>query len=250
MGKVYIIGAGPGDSELITLKGYKILKKADVIIYDRLISEKLLKYARKDAKKIYAGKKPYSKDADEKQKKINKLLVEETKKNNIVVRLKGGDPFIFGRVFEEIEALNENSIEFEIIPGVSSAIAVPGLEGIPLTERKHSSSVAIVTGALAKNKGEVDYSAFNADTLVILMGLKNLEKIVNDLLKKRSKNTPIAIIEKGTSKEGKIIVSTLGKILEEIKEYKPSPPSIIVVGEVVKLREKVKWRKRKKKSKN
>lgn len=240
MGKVYIIGAGPGDSGLITLKGYKILKKADVIIYDRLISEKLLKYAKKDAKKIYAGKKPYSKNADEKQRKINKLLVEEAKKNKIVVRLKGGDPFIFGRVFEEIEELAKNNIEFEIIPGVSSAIAVPGLEGIPLTERRHSSSVTIVTGAVAENKKEIDYSVFNADTLVILMGLKNIENIVNALLKKRSKDTKIAIIEKGTTEKGRIIISTLGKILDEIKEHRPSPPSIIVVGEVVKLREKIK----------
>lgn len=240
MKKVYFVGAGPGDPELITVKGLKILEKADVIIYDRLISKKLLKYAKKNAERIYVGKTPYKSAEDrhaETQKKIINLLVENAQKEKLVVRLKGGDPFVFGRISEEILALKKKSISSEVIPGLSSAIAVPELAGIPLTDRKLSSSFVIVTGREAKKKEKkVDFSGLNADTIVILMGVKSLKKIIGEISKKRSKKTPAAIVEKGATKKQKIITGTLENIVQKAEKTKVSPPSVIIIGEVVRLR--------------
>jgi len=240
MKRVYFVGAGPGDPVLITVKGLKILKKADVIIYDRLISRKLLKHARKNAERIYVGKIPYKSTEGrhtDTQEKILRLLVENAQKGKMVVRLKGGDPFVFGRISEEIKALKEKNISCEVIPGLTSAIAVPELAGIPLTDRKLSSSFVIVTGREARKKEKkVDFSKLNADTIVILMGVKSLKKIVSEISKTRSRKTPAAIIEKGATKKQKVIVGTLGNIVQKAEKTKISPPSVIVIGEVVKLR--------------
>lgn len=240
MKKVYFVGAGPGEPELITVKGLKILKKADVIIYDRLISKKLLKYAKKNAECKYVGKTPYKSAEDkhtETQKKIICLLVENAQKGKLVVRLKGGDPFVFGRISEEIKALKGKNISYEVIPGLTSAAAVPELAGIPLTDRKLSSSFVVVTGREAGRKEKkVDFSRLDADTIVILMGVKSLKKIIEEISKTRSRKTPVAIIEKGATKKQKVIIGTLENIVQKAEKTKISPPSVIVIGEVVKLR--------------
>jgi len=241
--KVYFVGAGPGDPGLITVKGMKILKKADVIIYDRLIARNLLKHARKDAEQIYVGKMPYKGSKKLAQKKINELLAEKAKEGKAVARLKGGDPFVFGRIGEEIKALRRQKINYEVVPGLTSAIAVPELAGIPLTDRKLSSSFVIVTGQEArKREKKLDYSKLNADAIVILMGIKNLKKIIEEISKTRSRKTPAAIIEKGATKKQKVIIGTLGNIVQRAEKTKISPPSVIVIGEVVKLRKLLSWR--------
>ncbi|WP_423793414.1 uroporphyrinogen-III C-methyltransferase [Methanocaldococcus indicus] len=233
MGKVYLVGAGPGDKELITLKAINILKKADVIVYDALINKEILNYAKEGAELIYVGKR---KDKHTlKQEEINKLLVKKAKEGKIVVRLKGGDPFIFGRGGEEILELKKNNIPYEVVPGVTSAIAVPEVFGIPLTHRGVAKSLTIVTGHEMEGENKVDFSKFQADTLVILMGISNLDKIVNQLLKSRSENTPIAIITNAFFGNEKIVKGTLKDILEKAKKEDIKPPGIIVVGDVVSL---------------
>lgn len=238
MAKVYLVGGGPGDPELITVKGKKLLEKADVIIYDRLISRKLLKYARPEAELIYVGKKPGAPGFT--QEEINRLLIEKASTGRLVVRLKGGDPFIFGRGAEEIKALVEAGIEFEVVPGVSSAIAVPELSCIPLTHRELASSVTIVTGQFAEGKQKIDFSQLRAETVVVLMGVKNLPKIVEQLKKARNPETPVAIIEKGTTEEQRVFEGTLQNIVEIAEKNNLKPPAVIVVGEVVKFRHLIK----------
>ncbi len=238
MGKVYIVGAGPGDPELLTLKAYKIIKDADVIIYDRLVNKEILNFAKKDCELIYAGKSREKKEMS--QEEINSLLVKKAKEKDVVVRLKGGDPFIFGRVFEEMLALKKNNIPFEIIPGITSAIAAAEVALIPITERRYSSSILIVTGQEAdKDEKRVDFSKINADTIIILMGVKNLEKIVNELKKFKDENTPVAIVENATLKNQRIITGTLKNIVEMARKENVKPPAVIIVGEVVKLREEL-----------
>ncbi len=241
MVKVYLVGAGPGDPELITVKGFRLIKEADLIVYDRLVSKELLKHAKKEAELIYVGKERGKHTL--KQEDINKLLVEKAKsgKYDVIVRLKGGDPFVFGRLTEEIKALNEAGIEWEVVPGITSAIAVPGLAGIPVTDRRLSSSFTVVTGQEDPTKKEkkVDFSKFNADTIIILMGVKNLEKIVKELLKSRKKDTPVAIIEKGSTEEERVIEGSLENIVSIAKEKEIKPPAIIVVGDVVRLRKEI-----------
>ncbi|ENN96475.1 uroporphyrin-III C-methyltransferase [Methanocaldococcus villosus KIN24-T80] len=231
MGKVILVGAGPGDKELITVKGLKAIKEADVIVYDDLIDKDLLNY-NKNAELIYVGKRKGRHSY--KQEDINKILIEKAKEGKTVVRLKGGDPFIFGRGGEEILALKEHNIPYEIIPGLSSATALPALAEIPLTHRKVARSFTVLTAHI--EDGEVDFTKFNGDTLVILMGITKLKKIVNDLLKVRDKKTPIAIILKGATKEQKVIRGTLEDILDKAKNIEP--PGIIVVGEVVNILQK------------
>ncbi len=239
-GKVILVGAGPGDPELITVKGLKAIKEADVIVYDSLISKDLLNYAKEGAELIYVGKRKGQHSF--KQEEINKILVEKAKEGKIVVRLKGGDPFIFGRGGEEILELKKHNIPYEVIPGITSAIAVPELANIPLTHRKVATSFTVVTGHEAEDKKEkqVDLSKLNADTIVILMGITNLEKLVNELLQnpKRNKDTPVAIITNGTTENQRVIKGTLGDIVEKAKKEKISPPGVIVVGDVVNVLEK------------
>lgn len=236
MKKVYLVGAGPGDPGLITVKGLELVKKADVIIYDRLATDSLLKHARGDAKLIYVGKRTGGHKFV--QPEINDILVKEAVDDKIIVRLKGGDPFVFGRGGEEITKLMEHNIAFEVVPGVTSAISVPALAGIPVTDRRYSSSFTIVTGKEDPTKEEerLDYGNLNADTVIVLMGVGNLPKISKQMLRTRDANTPVAIIESGASDEQRVVTGTLGNIAELAKKEGVKPPAITVIGDVVKLK--------------
>lgn len=243
-GKVYLIGAGPGDPGLITQKGLECLARADVVIYDHLLDERLIDSAPPGTEKIYVGK-TYARHARE-QFEINRLLVEKAKEGKTVIRLKGGDPFVLGRGGEEAEALADNRIPFEIVPGVSSAIAVPAYAGIPVTHRRVASSFAIVTGHEDPNKADSSIAweklATGVDTLVFLMGMRNLPEIVAKLIEHgRGPDTPVAVIKNGTRPEQRTVVGTLKDIADRVKEHRLVPPAVIVVGEVVKLREKLRW---------
>lgn len=243
-GKVYLIGAGPGDPGLITVKGLECVKKADVIIYDYLANERLLDQRRPDAELIYVGKQGGRHTLP--QAEISELIVKRALDNKIVARLKGGDPFIFGRGGEEAEELVDNGISFEVVPGVSAATAVPTYAGIPLTHREHTASVAFVTGHEDPTKPESklhwDKIATGIGTLVFFMGMKNLGSIVDNLLSHgRDPRTPVALIQWGTRTDQKVVTGTLRNILPAVQDAKLGPPAIIVVGEVVKLREKLNW---------
>jgi len=243
-GKVYLVGAGPGDPELITLKGLECIKNADVIIYDYLASPSLLKHAREHAEIIYVGKK--GGDHTLSQDRINALIAEKAQKGFTVTRLKGGDPFIFGRGGEEAEVLIDARIPFEIIPGVTSAIAAPAYAGIPLTHRKFTSTIAFVTGHEdpAKAESNIDWAALakGIGTLVFLMGVKNLPHITDRLMHHgMSPDTPVALVRWGTTPKQTTVSGTLDTIVERTKAAGLKPPAIIVVGHVVKLREKMRW---------
>lgn len=242
--KVYLIGAGPGDPGLISVKGLKYLKQADVVVYDNLVSDKLLNDAKAGAKIIYAGKKAGKHFFT--QDKINRVLVKEAKKNKIVARLKGGDPFTFGRGGEEALELSKEKIPFEIIPGVSSGIAVPAYAGIPVTHRDFNSTLTFVTGHEAdkKNGSGIDWPKISRgiETLVFFMGTKNLKRIAEKLMANGAdKNTPIALISSGTLSKQRTIIGTLKNIHLIAEREKIKPPSVIVVGKVVNLRDKLKW---------
>ncbi len=240
MGKVYIVGAGPGDPELLTLKALKVIKKADVILYDRLINPEILLYAKPECELIYVGKEDGKHILE--QDKINFLLYEFAKNNNTVVRLKGGDPFVFGRGGEEALFLKEKGIPYEIIPGITSAISVPLYAGVPITHRGVSSSFVVITGHGSKGQfPNIDWNAISKiDTIIFLMGVSNREKIAKNLINAgKSPETPIIFIEKGTTKEQKEIEATLGEVAEgKVKVY---PPAIFLIGDVVKLRNKISW---------
>ncbi len=244
IGKVYLIGAGPGDPGLITVKGLECVKKADVVIYDYLANERLLEHRRPDAELIYVGKQGGRHTLP--QDEINSLIVRRAKEGKIVARLKGGDPFIFGRGGEEAEELADDGIPFEIVPGVTAATAVPTYAGIPLTHRDHTASVAFVTGHEDPTKEESkvhwDRIATGIGTLVFFMGMKNLQSIVDNLVSHgRSAETPVALIQWGTRTDQRVVTGTLKDIVPKVKEAKLGPPAIIVVGEVVRLREKLNW---------
>jgi uroporphyrin-III C-methyltransferase len=243
MGKVYLVGAGPGDPDLITVKGLKCIQEADVILYDRLINNELLEYAKQGADLIYCGKLPNYHTM--KQETINNFLVKFAKKGKVVTRLKGGDPFVFGRGGEEAEALAKNNIPFEIVPGITAGIAAPAYAGIPITHREHGASFAVVTGH-RKGNGEDDiqwsHLAKGVDTLAIYMGVGNLSYICEQLIKNgKSESTPVALVHWGTYKEQRTITGTLDNIVEIVQKEKVENPSMIIVGEVVKLREKLRW---------
>ena len=243
-GKVYLIGAGPGDPGLITIKGLDCLKQAEVVIYDRLIDDSLLGATPPDTEKIYVGK---SADCHSLvQEEINKLLVAKAKEGKVVVRLKGGDPFVLGRGGEEAEALVANHIPFEIIPGITSSLAVPAYAGIPVTHREVASSFVVITGheAAEKEKSVIawDKLSTGADTLVLLMGVGNLAYIVDHLMANgRPPDTPVAVIANGTTPRQCTLVGTLQDIVIKAEQNKLQPPAVIVVGEVVRLREKLRW---------
>lgn len=241
-GKVYLIGAGPGDPGLITVKGKKILEEADCIVYDRLANPALLSIRKAGAELIYAGKEP----GVESQNKINKILVKKGCEGKKVARLKGGDPFVFGRGGEECEILAEHNIPFEVIPGITSAIAVPACAGIAVTHREHNTCFSIITGHEDPNKefSSVDWACLGSgkDPLVFLMGMERLEDIAGKLIKHgRKPDTPVAVIYRGTTPFQKTLVSTLDTVAEEAKKQHFKPPCIIIAGSVVKLREKIKW---------
>jgi uroporphyrinogen III methyltransferase/synthase len=243
-GKVFLVGAGPGDPGLITQKGLERLKAADVIVFDRLLDESLLESARPDVEKIYVGKA--SSDHTMVQSEINRLLVKKALAGKNVVRLKGGDPFVFGRGGEEAEELLKNKIEFEIIPGITSAISVPAYAGIPVTHRGVASSFAVITGHEVPGKTESSINwanlATGVDTLVFLMGLQNLPEIVNKLLENgRAQDVPVAVIKDGTRPQQVAVTGTLNDIVARVKESKLTSPAIILVGEVVNLRKTLSW---------
>jgi uroporphyrin-III C-methyltransferase len=240
-GKVYLIGAGPGDPGLLTVRGLQLLHGAQVIVYDQLVNPVLLEEAAPIAIRIFVGKQAARHCIA--QEEINRILIDYARLGCEVVRLKGGDPFVFGRGGEEAEALADAGIPFEIVPGVSSAVAVPAYAGIPLTHRKFASSFAVVTGHEAgKEKSAVDWGklATAVDTLVILMGLHNLPDIVAKLIAHgRSPETPAAVIRRGTTYEQETVIGTLADIVEKSTSLKT--PTLIVVGEVVELRKQLNW---------
>jgi uroporphyrinogen III methyltransferase/synthase len=241
-GKVYLVGAGPGDLGLMTQKGLRCLEQADVVIYDRLLDERLLKVVPPKAERLYVGKAAGEHTSS--QAEINRLLVEKARKGKTVVRLKGGDPYVLGRGGEEAEALADNNIPFEVVPGVTSPVAVPAYAGIPVTHRRLSSSFAVITGHEAQGKSSINWEklATAVDTLIFLMGVKNLPEIVARLIEHgRSPETPVAVIREGTQPSQKTVVGSLKDIVTRVKEHRLTPPAVIVVGEVVRLRKKLRW---------
>ena len=241
-GKVYIAGAGCGNEGLITVKLKSVMEKVECIIYDRLVNESILQYMKPDAELIYMGKENV--EGGELQKKINEMIVEKSREGLTVLRLKGGDPFVFGRGGEEIEALIAENIDFEVIPGISSAIAVPAYAGIPVTHRGINTSFHVFTGHMKKDGIEHDYEtvAKLEGTLVFLMGLGNLEKITENLIKHgKMPETPVAVIKNGTTAKQETYTGTLGTIAGIVRENNVKAPVIIIIGEVVNLREKMKW---------
>lgn len=243
LGKVFLVGAGPGDPKLLTVKAVELLKEADVVIYDRLVSDEILGLAAEKAEKIYVGKRSGKHEVP--QDKITELIIEKAQGGGKIVRLKGGDPFMFGRGGEEAEALVERGIEFEVVPGVSSAIVVPAYAGIPLTHRDYASSVAIVTGHRAgESERTIHWAKIKAavDTLVILMGVESLESILGKLVDGgTSPDTPAAIIESGTYPQQRTIIGTVGTLANLAEEKQVKPPSVIIIGEVTNLGRKLAW---------
>ena len=245
-GRVYIVGAGPGDPKLITLKAIETIKKADIVLYDRLVSKGILSMIPKRVEKIYVGREVG--DDYKHQDTTNELMVKLAKKKKNVVRLKGGDPFIFGRGGEEAEFLKSNKIKYELIPGITSGIGSAEYSGIPLTHRDYSSSVVFVTGHedAKKTKTSVKWKqlATSVDTIVIMMGLSRLEKICKELASGGlDKKTPVAVIQNGTTSKHRMIKGNLSNISQKVGQAKIKPPSIVVVGRVVNLSKVIGWRK-------
>jgi uroporphyrin-III C-methyltransferase len=243
-GRVYLVGAGPGDPELITLKGLRCLRVADVVVYDRLISPYLLDEAPSQAERVFAGKEPGCHSM--KQEVINALLIKYARQGRLVVRLKGGDPFVFGRGGEEALALAHAGILFEVVPGVSSAIAVPAYAGIPVTHRNHASSVTFVTGHEQRThtSSAVNWEALAkvGGTLVIMMGVEALAHITQQLLAGGlSPDTAAAVIQQGTVPQQRVITGTLVNIAERARIASVKSPAIIVIGTVVTLSSALAW---------
>ena len=243
-GIVYLIGAGPGDPGLMTVRGLELIRRADCIVYDYLANEAFLLEASPQAEIIYVGKK--GGDHTLPQKDINQLLVDKARAGKIIVRLKGGDPYIFGRGGEEAQELVRHGIPFEVVPGISSAIAVPAYAGIPLTHRQHASLVSFITGHEDPTKPESsipwEVLAKSPGTLVFLMGVKNLEDICRELRNHgKSAATPAAVIHRGTTPEQRSISGTLENIAQKVKAAQLAPPAIFVVGSVVELQSELNW---------
>ena len=244
-GKVFIVGAGPGDPGLLTLRALELIKNTDLVLYDRLVSDQILNMIPDSVKKEYVGRGVG--DDYTHQNETNMLMLKHAKDGKRVVRLKGGDPFVFGRGGEEAEFLRENGIDFEIVPGVSSAVASPAYAGIPLTHRSLSSSVVIVTGHEDAEKEELTVRwkelASSVDTIVILMGMGRLQQIVNELVAGgASKETDVAIIESGTTEKQKVLLGNLHNIVGKVKDSDIKPPAVIVIGKVAALAQKLGWR--------
>ncbi|MDO9044353.1 MAG: uroporphyrinogen-III C-methyltransferase [Methanobacteriaceae archaeon] len=231
---VHLVGAGPGDPELITLKAVKALEKAEVVIYDRLANEEILKHAP-NAKLIYVGKK--AGEHYKTQEEINEILVNEAKTYDEVVRLKGGDPFVFGRGGEEVLALHEEGISVDMIPGVTSAIGVPTTAGLPVTHRGVATSFTIVTGHEDPTKKEKQVKwDYTADTIIVLMGIGQIKENTQEMMKYRDPKTPVCIIENGTTPKERIVIGTL----DNISEKDINTPAILIVGNVVDVYQKMK----------
>ena len=243
-GKVYLVGAGPGDPGLLTTKAREILARADVIVYDRLIARRILQELPRKIVKIYVGKRSDTPSIPG-QDAIPSILITNAEKGKLVVRLKGGDPFLFGRGGEEIQKLREARVNFEVVPGITSALAVPAYAGIPVTHRKYASSVAIVTGHEDPNKSKrVDWKklATAVDTIVILMGVSNLQSILESLVEGGcNTETPVAIVERGTTKRQRVTVGTIRTMTTQAIERRIKSPAVIIVGDVVNLQKELSW---------
>ena len=242
---VYLVGAGPGDPGLITIRGKQLLEQAEVLIYDYLASKKLLKYVPRDAEFIYAGKRGGGKHTHT-QEEINRILVDRATSGKKVVRLKGGDPFIFGRGGEEIEELVKAGLPFEVVPGVTSATAAATYAGIPITHRNYTSTVAFVTGHEDPTKSNSnvawDKIATGVGTIVVYMGIKNLPSITEKLIRYgRDPQTPVAVVRWASTSEQRTVVGTLENIAGVVKRNNIKPPSLVVIGEVVSLRDTINW---------
>ena len=245
-GKVYLVGAGPGDPKLITLRAVELIKKADVVLYDRLVSKKILSMIPKRTKSIYVGRAVG--DDTTHQNTTNELMVKYAKLQKSVVRLKGGDPIIFGRGGEEAEFLKSFDVKYEIIPGITSGIGSATYAGIPLTHREFASSVVFVTGHEdPEKKSEVvkwKKLAKSVDTIVIMMGLSRIEIITQKLIDGgMDKNMPVAVIQNGTTPKQKMIKGTVSNISNKIKRNKIKPPTNIIIGRVVDLSDTLRWKK-------
>ena len=238
-GTVYLVGAGPGDPELISLKGARLLRQADALVYDRLVHPDLINWAPAKTEKIYVGKAAGRRSMP--QESINSLLVGLAKRYQTVVRLKGGDPFVYGRGGEEALALRAEGIAFEVVPGISSTVAVPAYAGIPVTHRGVSRSFSVATGHTALASTAVEWSHYVAcDTLVVLMGLRRIAEIVSRLVEfGKSPNCPVAVISRGCTIDQEVVVGTLDDIAERSRHL--ATPAIIVIGEVVALRHMLQW---------
>jgi len=242
LGEVALVGAGPGDPDLLTFKALRLLQSADVVLYDRLVSEAIVGLARKDAKLIYVGKARA--DHAVPQDQINQMLIDQAEQGLRVVRLKGGDPFIFGRGGEEIEGLAEKQIPFQIVPGITAASGCAAYGGIPLTHRDYAQSVRFVTGHLKNESCDLPWSEFvaPAQTIVFYMGLMGLPTICAQLIAHgRDAQTPIALVQQGTTPEQKVLIGTLADMPEQLKKEHIKAPTLIIVGEVVNLHEKLNW---------
>jgi uroporphyrin-III C-methyltransferase len=241
-GKVYLVGAGPGAPDLLTVKAFNLLRKAEVVVYDYLIDPDVLAHVPPDAERLYVGKVGGGPQTPQDQ--INRLLIQKARQGMQVVRLKGGDPLLFGRGGEEARALSAERIPFEIVPGISSALAVPAYAGIPVTHRGLSSSVAVVSAARAGD-GEFStqlLSAREADTIVVLMGVNHIRRIAAELISNgRSANTPVAVIRWGTYETQQTVVGSLMNIAELVERERLLSPAVIVIGEVVRLRDELNW---------
>lgn len=239
-GKVYLIGAGPGEYKLMTLKGMEIIKKADVIYYDRLVNPAYLKEAKKDCELIYVGKE--SDNHTMPQEIINQQLAQKAKEGKLVARLKGGDPYVFGRGGEEGEVLYAEGIDFEVVPGITSAIGGLCYAGIPITHRDYASSFHVITAHLKDTEQSLDWKVLSQlkGTLVFLMGVSNLKTIAEKLIEQgKSKETPAAVINWATRSNQRVVTGNLADIYEKAQEAKLQSPSLIVIGEVIRLREKL-----------
>jgi len=243
-GYVFLVGAGPGDPKLLTIKGSECIAKAEVLVYDRLVAKSLLKWAQPGCEKIYAGKSPDGHTLT--QTEINEVLVKKAKEGKIVTRLKGGDPFVFGRGGEEAESLVEAGISFEIVPGITSAIAVPAYAGIPVTHRDITSSFTVITGheKSAKDNSAISWDSLaqSKSTLIFLMGMENLGFICQKLMENGlDSSTPVGLVQWGTRIEQRVLTGKLNDIALLAQEQNFTNPSVIVVGQVVSLREKLAW---------
>jgi len=241
-GEVYLVGAGPGDPDLLTLRALRLMHKADVVLYDRLVSPEILLKLRPDAQKIYVGK--CSADHAVPQETINEMLVRLAKEGNRVLRLKGGDPFIFGRGGEELESLAAAGIPFQVVPGITAASGCASYAGIPLTHRDYSQSVRFLTGHTKDGRVPLEWDLLvkEQQTLVFYMGLAGLPDICDQLLKHgMSSSTPVAVIQQGTTQTQKVVVGNLDRVSDLAVEKEIQAPTIIIIGEVVKLQESLSW---------
>ena len=244
-GEVYLVGAGPGDPELLTLKALRLMQQADVVIYDRLVSAPIMELCRRDAEKIYVGKARSNHAVP--QDGINALLVKYASEGKRVCRLKGGDPFIFGRGGEEIEELFAAGITFQVVPGITAASGCSAYAGIPLTHRDYAQSVRFLTGHLKEGSPELPWSelVYENQTLVLYMGLVGLEKICAELIAHGQRaDMPVALVSKGTTPEQKVVVGTLADIASKVSEHQIQAPTLTIIGEVVRLREQLQWHER------